>query len=66
MSISNGFVTQAGQVLGMRDLKGGKDPVVVRKDDKPIVILGQNQEGQFLATDNKTGNLITYEIRKAI
>jgi|LauGreDrversion4_2_1035121.scaffolds.fasta_scaffold81653_1 hypothetical protein len=40
MSISNGFVTQAGQVLGMRDLKGGKDPVVVRKDDKPIVILG--------------------------
>ena len=49
--------------MGMRDLKGGKDPAVIRKDDKSIVVLGQpNQKGTFIAKDAKTSNLIVFKI----
>ena len=48
--------------MGMKDLKGGKDPAVIRKDDKSIVVLGQPNKGIFIAKDAKTSNLVVFKI----
>jgi len=50
--------------LGMKDLKGGKDPAVIRKDEKSIVVLGQPHKGGFIAKDARTSNLIVFKIQK--